>query len=110
MRMELLNLTSIRNGLLLILALLVGCGGSRINSANFGKINDGMSKAEVESILGPGKVQASSSASAPGFSGGGISVPGMSVSGENMVWQDGNRIITITFMNGKVMAKAQTGL
>jgi hypothetical protein len=90
--------------------IAIGCAGSRINSANFSKITNGMTKADVESILGPGKVQSSSSASVPGFSGAGISVPGQSMSGENLVWQEGAKVITVMILNGKVIAKAANGL
>lgn len=94
----------------LIVLFAAGCGGSRITSANFDKIQDGMSRASVESILGPGKIGATSSATVPGFSGGVISVAEQSMSGESLIWQEGNKIITVMFLNGKVMGKAANGL
>ena len=84
---------------------LTGCG-SKVSKANYDKIKDGMSLAEVEGILGKGTEQ--SSASVPGVSAGGVSVPGASAKG--MVWQDGGKMISITFLNDKVMGKAQAGL
>jgi hypothetical protein len=85
---------------------LVGCGGSKVSKVNYDKIKDGMTVAEVEGILGKGEEQAS--VSVPGASAGGVSVPGMS--GKNYVWKDGTKVITITFLNDKVSAKAQAGL
>ncbi len=90
-------------------ALLCGCG-SKINKGNYDKVKTGMSEQEVQAILGPGEEQASTAVSTPGVSAGGISVPGMSMSGSNKVWKDGAKAITITFINGKVTAKAEIGL
>ena len=58
-----------------------------------------MTISQVQGILGKGSEQASSDAS----------FGGMSMSAKQMTWQDGNRIITVTFMNEKVQGKAQLG-
>lgn len=87
------------------LLTLVGCG-DRISKSNYDKIKDGMTIKEVEYILGRGEEQ--SSVSVPGASVGGVSVPGMS--GKNYVWKDGNKVITVSFLNDKVFGKAQLGL
>lgn len=98
---------------------LAGCGGSKVTKANYEKIKDGMTLAEIEGILGKGTEQASSNTggavAVPGASVGGVSVPGQTVnmpkmSAKVMVWQDGTKIISITFVNDKMMAKAQAGL
>ena len=39
--------------LLLLLVLCVSCGGKRITKANVDEVSEGMSKKQVESILGP---------------------------------------------------------
>ena len=79
--------------------LLAGCG-SPINKSNYERIENGMTVSQVEGILGRGTEQSSSDAS----------FAGMSMSAKQIVWQEGNQIITITFMNDKVQAKAQLGL
>jgi hypothetical protein len=92
---------------------------SKITKANYNKIKDGMTVAAVEGILGKGEEQASvdagGSVDIPGQNVGGINVPGQKVevpkmSAKNYVWKDGTKIITITFINDKVTAKAQAGL
>tara|TARA_Y100000766_G_C18370121_1_gene348420 strand:- start:69 stop:236 length:168 start_codon:yes stop_codon:yes gene_type:complete len=55
-----------------------------------------MSKSDVESILGPGDSNASSSY-------GGYTA-------EVVTWQSGMNIISITFSDGKVSGKSQVGL
>jgi hypothetical protein len=75
------------------------------------KLNKGQSlEFEATAILGKGKEQASSDVSVPGMSAGGVSVPGMSASAKVLVWEDGSKIISVSFMNGKVVSKAQAGL
>jgi len=96
-----------------------GCGGSKVSKNNFDKINVGMTLTEVESVLGKGEEQASASTGGsvevPGVSGGGVSVPGQKIdvpkmSAQSYAWKEGTKIITITFLDGKVSAKAQAGL
>ena len=82
---------------------LVSCSGSgKLNKDNYDKISNGMSVSQVESILGKGESQASSSVDLGEYGG--------NVSSEVMTWQSGTKVISITFSNGKVMAKAQNGL
>lgn len=61
-----------------------------------------MSKSQVESILGQVESNASSSIDLGEYGG--------NISSEVITWQSGMKVITITFSNGKVMAKAQAGL
>jgi outer membrane protein assembly factor BamE (lipoprotein component of BamABCDE complex) len=70
---------------------LVSCGGSKISQENFGKIQTGMSLAQVTAILG--EPTESSSVDVAVFSG--------TVS----KWKAGDVTITIQFVNGKVVAK-----
>ena len=80
---------------------LVSCSGN-LNKDNYEKISNGMSVSQVESILGKGESQASSNVDLGEYGG--------NISSEVMTWQSGTKVISITFSNGKVMAKAQNGL
>jgi len=92
---------SILTVLLFSATILTSCSG-KINKDNYGKISDGMSISQVESILGEGESNASSSVDLGEYGG--------NISSEVMTWQSGMKVISITFSNGKVMAKAQSGL
>jgi hypothetical protein len=81
--------------------LLISCS-SKINKDNYQKISNGMSVSQVESILGKGESQASSNVDLGEYGG--------NVSSEVITWQEGTNVISITFSNGTVMAKAQSGL
>ena len=87
--------------LLFSATILTSCSG-KINKDNYGKISDGMSISQVESILGEGESNASSSLDLGEYGG--------NISSEVMTWQSGMKVISITFSNGKVNAKAQSGL
>src|SRR5215831_17066132 len=77
-------------GVAILLLLLVGCG-SRLSQENFEKIRDGMSQKEVRDILGE-PVNAE-----------GASVLG--ISGGEAVWRDDKTLITVHFLNDKVVSK-----
>lgn len=81
--------------------ILMGCSG-KINKDNYSKISNGMSISQVESILGEGESNASSSIDLGEYGG--------NIRSEVMTWQSGMKVITISFSNGKVMTKAQYGL
>lgn len=83
------------------IVILLGCSG-KINNDNYSKISNGMSISQVESILGKGESQASSSIDMGAYGG--------NISSEVMTWQKGMKVISITFSNGKVVAKANSGL
>lgn len=89
---------SIVTVILAAMITLAGCGSS-VTQSNYEKIKTGMSKSEVEAILGAGKEQASS----------GGTFGGITMNAQGMVWQDGNKIITVMFMNDEVQSKAQMG-
>jgi len=95
--------------MLLMSLLLSGCGGP-VNMSNYNKITTGMTEQEVESVLGKGEEQASSGVNVPGATIGDVSVPGVSMSGKSVVWKNGTNAISVMFLNGKVMSKAQIGL
>jgi hypothetical protein len=83
-------------GIGVMLGMLAGCGGPSVSQGNYDKIANGMTQAQVEKILGKGQDQA----------GAGIA----RLSGKVVVWKDGDKSITVTFVNDKVTAKAQSGL
>lgn len=91
----------LKSAIISLSIFLVSCSG-KLNKDNYDKISNGMSVSQVESILGKGESQASSSVDLGEYGG--------NVSSEVMTWQSGTKVISITFSNGKVMAKAQNGL
>lgn len=92
--MKVTHSTKLKLGIALVLVLcaisLAACG-SRINPANFEKIQTGMTMAQVTAILG--EPTESSSVDVAVFSG--------TVS----KWKAGDVTITVQFVNGKVVAK-----
>ncbi len=70
---------------------LTGCAPSKVNKENFDKIKLGMTQEEVQHLLGP-PTEAS-----------GLEIPVFS--GTASKWVQGDTVITIQFVNGKVMAK-----
>ena len=76
--------------------ILTSCSG-KLNKDNYDKISNDMSVSQVESILGKGESQASSNVDLGEYGG--------NISSEVMTWQSGTKVISITFSNGKVMAK-----
>lgn len=93
----------------LLVVLTIGCAG-KLTMENYNKVANGMTPQEVEAILGPGTEQASSGVSVPGQSVGGVEVPGVSMSSKAMIWQKGRKMITVSFVNDKVVGKVQVGL
>jgi hypothetical protein len=85
----------------IIIIFLTSCSG-KLKKENYDKISNDMSVSQVESILGKGESQASSNVDLGEYGG--------NISSEVMTWQSGTKVISITFSNGKVMAKAQNGL
>jgi len=79
----------------LALGMLSGCG-SKVTKSNYDKVTTGMTVQQVQGILGTGQEQA----------GGGIG----NLTGKVMVWKSGDKKITVTFVNDKVTAKAESGL
>lgn len=74
---------------MLLALFLLAC--SKVTPANFEKIQDDMTRQQVVDILGePSDV---SSASVLGFSGG------------TATWRDGKTVITVRFVNGRVVSK-----
>jgi len=84
---------------LLVLTTLVGCS-SKVSKSSYDKIDTGMTMAEVEKLLGKGTEQA-------GIAG---ALGDLAGSGKVVKWEDGEKNITVTFVNDKVTAKASSGL
>ena len=73
------------------LALALAACGARLTRANFDRIETGMTAQEVERILGkPTEVD---------------SIELGPLGGGARVWRDGERSVTITFVNDKVVMK-----
>ena len=77
---------------LALAALVFAAGCSKITQENFARINDGMSEQEVHAILG-----------APTESS---SVSVLALSGTSSKWVAQEMVITVQFVNGKVMLKS----
>jgi len=71
------------------LLLLAAC--SRVTQDNFAKIQDGMSEQEVTAILGSPAESSSGSI--------------LGISGTSSTWTGGDAVITVRFVNGKVVMK-----
>jgi len=81
-------------------AMLTGCGKPGLTKDNYDKISDGMTLAQVEKLLGPGK-KGGSIAGAIGEIAG---------QGAAYLWEDGDKKITVVFKDDKVISKTQIGL
>jgi hypothetical protein len=82
---------------------LVGCIGSKVNIANYDKIETGITGLKVEKVkefLGEPTEQQS----------GSVGIGGLGVSGRTMIWKDGDKSITVIFINDQAMTKTQNGL
>jgi hypothetical protein len=65
--------------------------GSKVTKENYDKIKVGMSRKEVEDILGKGKLKAGAGTDAG--------------SGEIWIWEDGKKVITLTFVDDKLTVR-----
>jgi len=79
---------------------LAGCGGSKVSKDNFDKIKPGMTIAEVEAVLGK-------ATDTKGVSG---TIGDLAGSAKTMIWKDGDKTITVNFVNDKVAAMTSSGL
>ena len=79
-------------GILVLSALVLLAGCSKITQENFARIQDGMPEQDVLAILGQ-----------PGESSN-ITVLGLS--GTSSKWTAGDAVISVQFVNGKVLAKS----
>jgi len=77
---------------LILVALLLLAGCSKITQENFAKVQDGMSEPEVTALLGP----ATSTST----------VQVLGIAGTHSTWEKGNAVVSIRFVNGKVATKS----
>jgi hypothetical protein len=90
--------------------LLAGCAGNkRVNKDNFDKIQNGMTIADVQAILGePSQTSGDASNVAAGV---GVDVNmGAAPMPVVYTWESGKKSIVVTFTRGKVTAKLSAGL
>ncbi len=95
------------NRLALVCLVLIGLGaltlagcGSKVTKSNLDKITNGMTLTEVEGILGKGT-------EATGASG---AIGNLTGSAKSVIWKDGDKTITVNFLNDKVVLKTSSGL
>lgn len=79
---------------------VVGCSKAGVSKENLDKVKVGMTLAEVEKILGTEKKGVEGSGALGGITG----------AGKAYVWEDGDKKITVTFKDGKVLKSAAIGL
>lgn len=79
---------------LLVSALLLSCTGERLTPANVDQVTEGMSKKQVESILGP-----PTSVETKDF---------MLLKRTTYVYRQSNGTVTVLFKDDKVAAKSST--
>jgi len=92
--MKSMRQTFARLALLVLIALSVSCIGKRITKANVDEVTDGMSKKQVESILGqPSTAKAEDSAV---------------TKQTTYVYRQGKDTVTIVFRDDKVQSKDST--
>jgi hypothetical protein len=101
-----------RTALLLTVCLLVcGCGKNKVTKANFDKLKEGMTLAEVEAILGPGEKQTGDAANVAGQFGVALPSNEGAKGVDTYVWEKGNKKIQLCLVNGKVAGQIlQSGL
>jgi hypothetical protein len=93
--------------------VLPACGNKKMTQANFDKITVGMSLADVEAILGPGKKDDSGDGSGVAMQAG-VFIQGAEKAGgrgvDTYVWESGDKVIKVFINNGKVSNKQASGL
>ena len=96
----------VRLAFVLAVCLLIPACKNKVTKANYDKIANGMTLAEVEKILGKGtKEEGDGSGTAAQF---GIAVPtaGTAGRGEIYKWESNTNTITVGFRDGKVVTKS----
>jgi hypothetical protein len=87
------------------------CGKKKVTKANFDKIKEGMTLAEVEQILGKGtKDEGGDGSNVAAQFGVAITSAPTVGKGETYVWESGTKSIKIIFGEGKVRTKLAEGL
>ena len=76
-------------------AMLTGCSGLGVTMEDFGKVENGMTLAQVEGILGKGKLQ----------TGGAVAFGNFGTSAMVYTWESDQLSMSVVFVNDKVAAK-----
>jgi len=94
-----------------LVVALPACG-SKINKTNANMVNVGMTEQEVFDLLGPANETTEFNMPDLGaLTGGNTSAtPGGPAGARHSVWREDKKVIMITFVNGKVIAKQASGL
>jgi hypothetical protein len=90
----------------LALCLLVGACKSKVTKANYDRIKEGMTLAEVEAILGKGTKDTGDGSNVAGQFGVALPQPAVSGAGDIYKWEGGAGTITLTFRDGKVVHRS----
>lgn len=88
---------------------LAGCGPTKITKANYDKIQNDMTLAQVEEILGSGNRQGADATNMGAQFGVDLGASAPPPSSVDYVWEKGKTNITVTFRSGKVTGKKFTG-
>jgi hypothetical protein len=96
---------------LLLCLALPGCQKSKVTPENYDKISNGMTRAEVEAVLGPGQKE-------EGGDGAGVAAQFGVNAGlgeqrgrapDTYVWESNGKTIKVYFLDGKVTNKHKEG-
>jgi hypothetical protein len=103
------SLKYVRLAVVLALCLLVPACKSKVSKANYDKIKDGMTLADVEKVLGKGtKDEGGDGSNVAGQFG--VAIQPVAISGavgaETWTWEGGSNTIRVIFREGKVVAKS----
>ena len=88
---------------------LTGCGKSKINQANFDKLEKGMTLEEVEHILGNGTPASGDGALVAAQVGVDVGGGARASSTVEYVWESGQNSITVAIRQGKVIQISKKG-
>jgi hypothetical protein len=99
--------------LLLTMGLLAGCGrgsGGSLTRSNYDKIQEGMTLAEVESLLGKGKLVPLTD-QVPAGPAQAQEIARLQAEGlETYLWESGDKMVKVQFQRGKMVRKDRMGL
>lgn len=110
MKTSLTGFTGTARALAAACVLLLGLAGceSKVTKSNFDAVQVGMSQRDVEKLLGSGTLD--EQPAAVNISSGGVGDVAKGSRDQTYTWKDGSATIVITFTDGKVAQKRQTGL
>lgn len=96
--------------LVVVCLVLTGCG-LKLTKANYDKVQNGMTMDEVKKLLGKGELETGDGSNVAGQFGVAVMpTGGGGGDAKTYVWESGNKKITISFRDGKVIHKKAEGL